>query len=337
VIASFMGAPQPQGQQPEPIRCPKCSTPQPWVRFDFARVYTERTGRRPPAGTAAWCWAAPKLNPCASCTPQTEEEALAERERETWRLLSIAEVPDAYRGFRLDPKQMARQHPGETVGQFQVRARAEQRFGATDENYAAIQGVRGWLNSNGRKLPTRWLVLWGPPGTGKTALLAAIAERMLAVKPMELVQLEPDQVTFRPKTQDQWDYAYAAGLMSAWTKRTPPRVTYRVASDFVQQCWDRNKEDRYHGDVVGWHAKRQVLLFDELAMVGPGQKELRADEVQNVSRLLLARADHRRLTVIATNREIRELVEKGKNLFGDAVADRLRAAAHVRLGGPSWR
>jgi DNA replication protein DnaC len=321
--------------EPPSVRC-TCGKEHRWVWYDGpARRRAEN--RWVPRHMADGWWARPKLSPCSMCTADTA----LERENHIRTLLADAKIPGPYHGFSLGNEGMIQQRPGEDLPLFQSRAKAVHKFGATAENLRSMKDVRAWLGSNQGRLPRKWLVVYGPPGTGKTSILAAIARTLLTVKADEWVELRDDQLTL-PKhsmKQEQWDYAAAMRLTQALVRRTVPSVTYVNAADLLTQWANRHRDDGYNANPLGFYAKTQVLMVDELARVPPpdAKQTMRDSEVELMQKLLQPRYDRGRLTILATNRDIGELTKKGNNLFGDAVADRLSSALHVRLGGPSWR
>lgn len=338
-LGSTIQVPVP-GTRPPDQKCPRCGTAWPAVWFDEpGRRRAE--GRFVPRGMADAFWVTAKLDPCEACRPtSTEDQAARDHETTVRRRLEDAHIPSAYHSFRLEPDAMCRQRPGEELGAFMSRAKLERKFGATEDNLRSIRSIMTWLSSNKGRVPRQWLVLYGPPGTGKTATLAAIARKLLSVKPMERVELTEEQLTFRPKTQEQWDAACAVGALHAYVSRAVPKVLYVNATELISLDENRFRNDAHGGDPKGHFVKHQgPLLLDELALVPPGaaNSEVKPAEARLFAQLLQPRFDRHRLTVVATNRDLPELIERGKNIFGDAVADRLGAAVHVRLGGPSWR
>lgn len=352
---SFLGSTvttpnRPFSDPPPHQTCANCGREWPpvWTNLGAER---RAAGKFVPRGFPDSFWTSPKLSPCLECERHSDEQKAHDAELELRNRLREAKVPDAYHGFSLNAADMTRQRDGEDIAAFQARAKADRKFGATTDNLRALQGVREWLSSNRGAVPRKWVVVYGPPGTGKTAVLSAIARRLLQVRASDVVDLKPEQLTIRPKTQLAWDYAARPGWdgkgpvvaspMSAVVRRPAPRVEYLNAAEFValDDLRFQRGNDALHQDPRAYYVKLPgVLMLDELAVVPPGGSgELPPREVKLFAQLLQPRYDKGSLTVIATNRSIEELVTKGKNLFGDAVADRLASAHHVRLGGPSWR
>jgi DNA replication protein DnaC len=306
-------------------------------------------------GPGFWC--APRIDPCPHC----ETDATLEFERELRYRLSKASVPKAYHGFTLDSGAFLTQVTGEDDATFQQRCKRESKFGAYKANVSALRYVRDeWLakDSNGAllrpgRLPTRWLILHGPSGTGKTAILGAIARTLLAGplrhglagrrKPGETLSRVdmPKRMLTIPHEQrngesvEAWttrmEQADAAGLLSALVPWRLPEVQYDEANDL----FDRHAV-RFRGEMnfeARDAAMAQVLMLDEFGM----RPKINDAEMEFVRGLVVQRHNRNRLTIIATNRGWDELTKRGESLYGDAVADRLRTAAQVHLGGPSWR
>lgn len=299
-----------------PLRRCACGAEHRWV------WYAPRGPTTGVQGAHRWC--SPKVNPCSLCV--VTEESLAERE--VVGRLYRAGVPAPLHGYALTADRVVKQGTDEAPDVFQARVRAlgGSRLGILACNAAALKGA--WLWS-----PPDWLVLHGPPGTGKTTWLAGLARRLLAVPPSAQLQL-PEASVMARGGQVAWDYAVSRGL--AETRKAPSwvPVTYETVPELM-----RREQLRAKG--LDEHPLRDlarapgVLMLDELGCA-PKPSSWEQDQVE---RILVYRHNHRLPTIIATNRSFAELSGQSgqRPPYGERVADRLRTAVDVRLGGPSWR
>lgn len=287
--------------EPALLRCEHCGREWRWI------------AHRTRDGVARWC--APKLAPCAMCA-SSETAARAQDAREVLRRLSDAGIPEPLQRHQLDRDHIVSQAHGEDLAAFVARVVAANQD-AELRGGPFLTGVAG-VNADGLRrawtwAPPRWLVLHGPPGTGKSAWMAGLARRLLTRKP------------------DEWRGPEGLSLPGQRTlvRRTLPLVRYVR----VDELCDRLRA-RWRGDPNPTldYARVQVLLLDELgADPKPSEVEIRA-----VEQVLCYRADRHLGTVIATNRGWPELVGD-RPLYGRRVGDRLNQAIQVAIGGPSWR
>lgn len=291
-------------QEPDLLAC-TCGQRWPWVwhtpRTSSGRVWPPR-------------WAAPKVNPCPDCRPDPNIAAELEiRER-----LRAADLPEPMWRYRFD--RVTVQRPNEDYAAFQARAKAERQIGASTENLGALRKVKDWA-------PPEWLVLHGPPGTGKTTVMAAIARRLLTSTPDEQVDLPARSYP----TELAEEFARSRNLHKALSRIPIPQVEYHRVDELVRRETVRMRGLDPHPTVDV--AKVQILMLDELGLTErPTEAEARL-----IERVLCYRHDRGLCTIVATNRSWEELTTGKRPLYGWRVADRLRTAVDVALGGPSWR
>lgn len=271
---------------------------------------------RLPSGGA---WAYPRIDPCAQCEPREDFQA----ERELQGRMRRADVPDPFVHF--DFERVTTQRIGEDFPLFQERAKRDKQLGASHANLAALRHIRDWH-------PPTWLLIHGPPGTGKTTVLAALARRLLTLSAQRFVDLHDEHPHFARLDDATQAFIAARGVVRFAMPRVSRTVLYARVDDVLneERVRIRGFSDHPVRDVARGPS---VLLLDELGLADrPPQRE-----VDVVERILGERYDRRLTTVLATNRTPGELCSESKSLYGRRVADRLRAAAHVELGGPSWR
>jgi hypothetical protein len=277
--------------EPGIFRCPRCRSEHRWVWYHPKRAYKGRSG---------W-WVAPKHDPCSVCEGSTAAE-----DRGVFDRLRTAGVPEPLWRYVLEDHGIEQQRGAETAESFQARVRLldPPKLGIPTSNAEAMRTAWRFLAT---ARPIALLVMTGPPGTGKTTWLAAIARRLLSIPP------------------ERWTTSGAVLPLAG--ERTMHRRGIRAVE--CERVKLRGLDPHPTVDV----ARVPVLLLDELGL-DPHPKEA---ERKLVERLITFRWDRRLPTLIATNRTIDELTDQADPLYGDRVADRLRATTQVTLGGPSWR
>lgn len=315
----MMGAQMPAplvnlGSEPPLRRC-DCGAEHRWV------WHTPRGPTTGVVGTARWC--SPKVNPCALCGVADELVA----EREVGARLHRAGVPSPLHRYALTADRVVTQHPSEEPDAFQARVRAQPgRLGIMACNAAALRNAWAWS-------PPKWLVLHGPVGTGKTTWLAGLARRLLTAPASSVVVL-PTSVIGGARDQVAWDYAVSRGLTEARKAPSWVPVTYETVPELMrrEQLRSRGLDDAPVRDIARTEG---VLMLDEFCSA-PKPREWELDMVE---RIIVYRHNHGLPTVIGTNRSYAELTGASglRAPYGARVADRLRTALDVALGGPSWR
>lgn len=300
--------PPPSHQAPEPVRCDGCGKTWPWNWY-----IPERHGQRYPGR-----WAAPPVDPCPAC--QRPAEHVAESKLRD-QLVRVG-VSERLAAFTLDA--VVPQGESEDPEAFRARVRLAQRdkpvLGVPVGQRAAWRELRRWK-------PPTWVVLHGPPGTGKTTLMAAMARRVLSV------------------ASERWEERDGRRVL---VRRTAPAVEYHSLDDVLSRERVRHsgldKSPVKDVATVGVgvrvdgeqrfpvYDRRAVLFLDELGL----NSKIRDDEAMLVERIIGFRERHGLCTVVATNREYDE-VAGPESIYGRRVGNRLATALNVAVTGDSWR
>lgn len=274
-----------------------------------------RDARLPNGGA----WAYPPIDPCKHCEPRQDSSA----ERELRGRMIRADVPEAL--IHYDLQRVTTQRIGEDFVTFQERVRHDKQLGASHANLAGLRQIRDWQ-------PPAWMLIHGPPGTGKTTVLAALARRLLTIAPEEFVDLHVNHPQFARLDNGLQNFIAKRGTVRFGLPRTARTVAYARVDDVLneERVRIRGFSDHPVRDIARGPS---VLLLDELGLAEkPSQRE-----VDVVERIIGERHDRRLATVVATNRTPNELCGGTRAIYGRRVADRLRSATHVELGGDSWR
>lgn len=266
----------------------------------------------PHGGLHAPRWCAPAVSPCSQCKPSPE----LEEEREIKGRMLRAGVPEPL--LHVDLQRVVIQRHDETDEHFRARVRRDHQLGVPVVNAGALARLRNWRPRDERGR-AQWLVLHGSPGTGKTTMLAALARKLLARPP------------------ERTEVSTKAAPLPLPGQRTLRRA--RLHGALYERCDElvRREELKLRGldpkPLVDTATDPRVLLLDEVGLAERPPES----EVKLVERLICHRHDAGLVTVLATNRTWGELTDEEKPLYGWRVADRLRAATEVELGGASWR
>ncbi|MBX2803695.1 MAG: hypothetical protein KTR31_38820 [Myxococcales bacterium] len=256
------------------------------------------------------------MNPCAACTA----DGARQRRDDADNRVAAAGFPRGLLGFRLHERGVVAQSPGEPEERFQERVRhhPERPLGILRRNRDAMAQLYRWR-------PPAWAVLYGTSGTGKTAVMTAMAWRMLDAPTDSWVPIDHRQLG--PRTEATAAYLRARRLDRRLVRRPPPSATYLRAADLV----DRGRDRGDRRSISAASTADGVLFLDEIGVGKPS-----AAERQAVQRVICRRSDLGLATVVAANCSW-EALTGSDALYGPRVADRLSSALRVPLTGRSWR
>jgi DNA replication protein DnaC len=280
------------GEQPAPVVC-RCGEEWPWTWFVPVVNGTTYSGR----------WAAAQHDPCRLCAPA---DPALQREHDLQGRLERSGFPTRLTTYTLEPKGLVQQRPNEGHDAFRERVKSTPGcvLGVSVSQVQSYRQLIGWR-------PPTGLVLHGPPGTGKTTVMAALARKLASVG------------------EDEW----VKGPTGRRTLRRAPSwaVEYHRLDDVVdrERVKMRGLDESPLKDVARTSA---VLFLDELGLK-PKPTEFEATLVE---RIVGYRSEHGLCTVVATNRDYWE-VAGDDSIYGRRTGDRLRQYTDVPMTGESWR
>lgn len=284
------------GRQPDPLACEGCGREHPWVWYQ-PRALIEGKPVAPR-------WAAPSISPCRLCATIDE---VSERRDLTARLRR-AGIPERAIGYRLD--RVIAQKADEPLELFRARCRARPGMLGVSVTTASV------LMQLSAYRPPGWVVIHGPPGTGKTTLIGALATKLLTLPPERWEGSRPSEPC-RP------------GARTLRRKRTTP-IRYFDVGDLVDREIVRMR-GLDNAPTVDAAKSPGILVLDDL-----GAREVGAVEQKLIQRIVMFRHRYNRPTILVSNLEADQLLGP-RSVYGPAVASRLSEALELEVRGDDWR
>ena len=304
--------------EPPPVEC-SCGE---LVRYK--RVQPMR--RRDPS--SHWMWSQPQVSPCRVCQP-THEAREAQRRR--LKLQKVQGLPRKHWRWSLDRitrPTRAEVEEGTALDYAKRVIRQNETpdcidgplMAAHQGNIDAIRAAERWVERYQQGKGAGWMMLHGPVGTGKSAIIAAMCNAALDGARLTVARVDGSRVTW-------CDHRDGRG----YRMQSPP--TAWTGGSGVVPYWSSEGE-LYTRMELSWSGDRDplrkvtqapLLFLDDLG-------EVRNDAARKmIERLISYRYDHGLATVISTNLTMED-IERGQSRkwseghvgFGARVADRLR-------------